>query len=135
MFQCVQTLTMSATGYTAWVDVRRLTSLSVQTNCGDVNDPVGVITLEGTNDVATVLAEKENGTTPANSAAAALTANSASSVGDAWATAYNGVGAKVSALLATTTAVQFAFVRIKYTRTSGGAGDTLTVRYAGKVGF
>lgn len=134
MLNTVHNLSMAATAYTPWVDARRLSVLSVQTDCGDVNDPVGVITLEGTNDVATVTKEQNDGTTPANSAAAKLTLITAALVGDLWASGYNGVGAK-SSLAFSTANVAMAFVRVKYTRTSGGAADTLVCRWLGKFGY
>lgn len=125
---------MAATGYTPWVDMRRLVTLHVQTDCGDVNDPVGVVTVEISNDVATIEKEQANGTTPANSAAVKVTGLTASNVGTNWATGFDGVGAK--AATASSAVVHLAaFARVKYTRTSGGAGDTLYVRWCGKVGY
>jgi hypothetical protein len=130
----VHNLSMAATAYTPWVDVRRLAQVSIQTDCGDVNDPVGVVTLESTNDIATVEKEQNNGTTPANSAAAKLTLATASSSGTNWATGFDGVGAK-SAVLISTTVPSVPFVRVKYTRTSGGAADTLVVRWFGQLRY
>ena len=134
MIQTNFQLSMAATAYTPWIDVRTLLGLSIQTDCGDVNDPVGVITLEASNDIPTVLQEKENGTTPANSAAAKVaSAITAATAGTAWTTGYDGVGAKASIYGAAAASTgSFAFVRLKYLRTSGGAGDTLNVRVFGK---
>lgn len=122
----VHQLSMAATAWTPWVDLRRNSVGSIVTECGDVNDPVGVLSLEASNDVLTVEAELRAGTLPASTAAkfATLTIGVA---GNAWATAYDGVGIKFS--FAAPVVFAHAFARVKYLRTSGGAGDTLTVRW------
>lgn len=125
MANVLHQLNMAATAITPWVDIRKYAAASIQTDCEDIASPVGVITIESSNDVATIEAELYAGTAPA-STAAKLIATPVVPAGALWATGYDGVGSKASI---GTPSVAFAFLRVKYTRTSGGAGDTLSVRW------
>jgi hypothetical protein len=116
---------MDATGWTKWVDARRLVALSAHTTCGAVNTPVGVITFEYSNDPQCAV-EIGNGTLPANTTAKFASVTIAASGGDSWSAGYNGSGNKSSVGSASTS---FGFIRLKYAKTSGGVGDTLSVAW------
>lgn len=131
MLQIEHSLSMATTGYTPWVPVGRLAALSIGTYCGDVNDPVGVLTYEGSNDFSVIEAELRAGISSANSAAKAVTLTVSVS-GSAWSNGYDGVGAKNSVVFANPAT---AYARVKYTRTSGGAADTLTVLWCGRQAY
>ena len=125
MANILHQLSMAASAATPWVDVRASATGSVFTDCEDISSPVGVITLEFSNDVATIEAEKAAGTPPL-STAAKLIANTTVPSGTAWTNGYDGNGAKSSG---TTVTAAFAYARIRYARTGGGASDTLNVRW------
>lgn len=127
------TLNLAATAYSPWLDVWHASNVAIQLDCGDVASPVGVVTVEASNDFETIEQERAVGTASASSAAVLIDITSVITVqGTVLATGYDGVGSKVSMLRLTSGGTIPAFVRIKYTKTSGGSGDTMHVRLAGR---
>lgn len=129
MAYIVHTIDMGPAGtrYTPWVDVRTALLVGLGTDCEDIASPVGVIALELSNDVAVIEGEiAAGGLAPAAGAAKSVVSSLVPTGGNTWLTGYDGVGSKVSVAVP---AVTSAFIRVRYIRTSGGVGDTLTVRW------
>lgn len=123
-------LSLAATVISRWIDIRTLYDVSLQLDCGDVASPVGVITVEFSNDK---VCENEIATdvAPGSTAAVRVDATAALTVkGSALADGYDGVGAKAS--FASFPVGLPGYFRVKYTRTGGGATDTLRVRTVGR---
>lgn len=126
-------LSMAATVQSEWIDLRSSLDASLQVSCGDNSSPVGAITVEYSNDVNQILDEKYRGTLPSATAAARVDVTSALTVlGTALSTSgYDGAGSKASFIDLDAIGMP-AFVRVVYTRTSGGASDTLLVNVSGR---
>lgn len=119
-------LSLAATVISRWIDIRTLTDVSLQLDCGDVASPVGAITVEFSNDRVCEY-EIMTDVAPASSAAVVVDCTTALTVkGAALSNGYDGVGAKAS--FASFPIGLPGYFRVKYTKTSGGATDTLHVR-------
>lgn len=123
---------MSATGYSPWVRLNECVgSATLQLSSTAVASPVGAITVEFSNDVNTITNEQAGNVASADSAAIKSDVTGTLTVtGAALSNGYDGSGAKVS-YMALPAALP-GFARVKYTRTSGGSGDTLSVRFCGR---
>lgn len=126
-------ISLAATGYSPWIDLQGLDNIAIQLDCGDVASPVGVVTVEGSNDFDVIERERDIGTASASSAAIVIDITSLVTVqGTAFATGFDGVGNKAAIARLVVSGTIPAFIRFKYTRTSGGAGDTLHFRAVGR---
>lgn len=113
-----QTLSAAASGVTPWVDCKSAlcTSITIVIPAG----PVGTLTLEGSDDQATIIAEGMHGTTP--SAAAARDITTLAEVAGTIDPNNSAVTVVVQ------TAVPAGFLRFRYVRSSGTG--TLTFHYS-----
>lgn len=121
-------LSTAATARTEWIDLRNATYTTLQVSVPDNASPVGAVTVEYSNDVNTIENEKAQQVLPANTQASRVNVTAALVVlGTAFAAGYDGAGAKASFTDLTLIGIP-AFVRVIYTRTSGGgATDPLRV--------
>lgn len=123
-------LSLAATVISRWIDIRTLSDVSLQLDCGDLASPVGVVTVEFSNDK---VCENEIAmdVAPGSTTAVLVDATSTLTVkGTALAAGYDGVGAK--ATFASFPIGLPGYFRVKFTRTSGGATDVLHVRTIGR---
>lgn len=125
------TIDMSATGASRWADLRNMRDVSLQVDCGAVASPVGVVTVEFSNDVETCEREIKTDVAPTSTTAVKVDCTAALTVrGTAFSNGFDGSGNKAS--FTSIPVGMPAFARVKYTRTSGGSGDTLHVRFVGR---
>lgn len=125
-------LSMAATSYSGWFDLRALSYVTLQCSANGLASPVGVVTVEYSNDVGTVESERAKGVAPAASVAARVDVSAALVVlGTSFATGFNGNGVKSGFANLEPVGIPN-YVRVVYTRTSGGAGDFLLVNVTGR---
>lgn len=120
---------MGASFVTPWFDVTSGFAFFVQTDVATfASAPVGVITCEATVDYTAVYDDNYTNKLPSASTARGTQVQGLMTLtGDAWSTAYNGLAAKMTIGNCTSSTMQFPYVRIRWTRTSGGASDILRV--------
>lgn len=119
---------MATTFYTPWMDVQDWDVLSITITCGDVASPVGQWLIQATNDVAAVKSDSFTGLTTTSPV---YVTSVFAVAGTSLTTGYDGIGAKAS--FASSDHCLFAYVRIVYARTSGGAGDVAWVLLNGSI--
>lgn len=112
---------LSATRYTAWMDVRALEDVGFAIHTVGTGSPVGTFSFEGSNDGDLIKYEQLNGIAPASSAAKKVTLTAGTVHGSALA---------ITGSSASDTFVSFSgglprFVRVKFTYTSGGSASSL----------
>jgi hypothetical protein len=114
-------LSTAASGVTAPFYTMDFARIALQISVAALSAPVGVVSVEGTNEVDLLLA----GTDP-NSLTSWLNLAVTSTVGTNLATGFDGSGSKL-ALTTASNARAAAAWRVRWARTSGGALDTLTI--------
>jgi hypothetical protein len=126
-------LSMAATAGSKWIDLRSSTHATLQVSCGAVNTPAGAVTVEYSND--NVQCEREivqygaNATPDTDTTTTAVrigVTTALSVVGTAPATGFDGGGNR--SFFTNLAAIGLpGFVRVVYTRASGGAADVLLI--------
>lgn len=122
-------LPLGATVASQWIDLRFSMVATLQVSTNSVSAPIGVITIEYSNDVGTIELERWGGQpNPATTNAAKVGVTAAATVlGTNLATGYDGTGGLKTSFVDLTKIGIPHYVRVVYTRTSGGATDTLLV--------
>jgi len=119
---------LSATVVTPWIDVRDCQTMSFQIVTPSTGSPAGAWSFEATNDVKTVLSERDNNVRAPNTASAApATALTVSTVH----------GSSLTVAGAANSFVAFSdglpcFIRAKFTPSSGGTGTVPNIFISGR---
>lgn len=132
ILRTIISLPLAATRASNWIDMRSCAFASLQLAATDLASPVGAVTIEYSNDIKQCEYELYNiGDPTVASTAARVDVTAALTVlGTALAAGYDGSGNKVSFIKLDTIGVP-AYCRVVWTRTSGGATDTLLINAVG----
>lgn len=122
-------LPVTASITTPWIDTRSYARVSLHTYIPtNTGTPIGVVTMEYSNDVEGV--KQDMALNPAFGTSNAKPVNVTSSLqvlGTAWSNGYNGSANRASFVGIDPADGLPAFMRVVYTRTSGGTGNVFTV--------
>lgn len=121
------------TSATPWVALQGLRRASLQVQVTTVGTPVGIVTIEYSSDVRQIGTEMSSNSVvfPPNTTAARIDVSAAVTVqGTNLATGYDGAANRASFVNLTTVGLP-QFVRVIWTRTSGGTGNNVVVNIVG----